>query len=159
MYGSKDLKRKVDMDSTLKLIPDLIPKTSFFVNLRSILTPEEWDVVRRATYSKAGHKCEFCGASGMIHCHEVWVYDEATAIQKLVRLVAVCPACHEVFHLGLAEVKGRLKEALAHMMKVNGIGHSRALIIAEEAFRIWRQRSQITWTLDVSALDSLIEKG
>ena len=39
--------------------------------------------------------------------HEVWDYDDARRVQRLVRLIALCPACHEVKHLGLAAKRGR----------------------------------------------------
>lgn len=145
------------MSSNIKLAPDLIPRGSFFKNLRAILKPSEWDYIRQATYAKAGHKCEACGdaTARVLHCHEVWEYDEASSKQKLVNLVALCPDCHETVHIGLAQVLGRFEQALAHMQKVNGIDRETAETIVEEAFRIWRIRSSRQWTLDVSALDSL----
>jgi hypothetical protein len=145
------------MPETLKLVPDLIPRTSFFKNLRSMLTATEWDRIRRASYERAGHKCEVCGSSqGLLHSHEVWDYDENTGIQKLVGLAALCPSCHEVKHVGLAQVQGRLEQAIGHMMRVNKIGALQARGIVAEAFRIWTRRSRMKWTLDVSALKTLV---
>lgn len=37
-----------------------------------------------------------------VECHEVWDYDDDRKIQRLERRVALCPACHEVKHAGLA---------------------------------------------------------
>lgn len=144
---------------TLKLVPDLIPRTSFFKNLRSLLSVREWDRIRVDVYEKAGHKCETCGCdTRVLHCHEVWDYNENAEIQTLTGLVALCCACHEVKHIGLAQVQGRLEQAMDHMMKVNGIGRMRAKEIVEEAFRTWTRRNRMKWYLDVSALESLIPK-
>ena len=138
----------------------MIPSTSFFKNLRDILKPEEWDIVRHAVYAKAGNKCEICGGVGDRHpveCHERWDYDEKTGVQKLVGLIALCPNCHEVIHFGLAQVRGRQDQATAHMRKVTGADHDTAHKAIEKAFKVWRRRSEIQWKLDVSALEALKE--
>ena len=133
------------MGQILKLEPDLIPRTSFFRNLRSLLKPGEWDTIRRAVYLKADYRCEICRAIGsnlrVLHCHEVWEYIEKTCIQKLSGLVCLCPACHEAIHYGLAEIKGRSEIALKHIMVVNGIDRDTALSVVKNAFDLWRKRS------------------
>jgi hypothetical protein len=146
------------MRSDLKLVPDLIPQTSFFKNLRS-LCPGDWNIIRHEAYRKAGFKCEVCGISGsnlcLLHCHEVWDYNEGTGIQKLVGVQVICSKCHEVKHFGLAQIRGRASQALSHMQKVNGIDREEAETIIEEAGAIWKRRSKQEWTLDVSVLASL----
>ena len=52
-------------------------------------------------------------------CHEIFEFDDQKLIQKLTKLVALCPDCHMVKHIGLAEVNGNLKKATKHFMKVN----------------------------------------
>jgi hypothetical protein len=141
----------------VKLEPDMIPRTSFFVNLRSILRPGEWDTVRRAVYFKAGNRCEICGATGRLECHERWEYNESTGVQKLVALECLCHSCHEVKHMGLARVRGREREAMAHMVCVNNICLATAEQIVDEAFEVWKRRSLMKWKLDVSALESLYQ--
>lgn len=141
----------------MKLEPDLIPRSSFFRNLRAMIKPDEWDTVRRAVYSRSGHKCDICGAAGKMECHEKWEYDEKTGIQKLVGLTCLCSDCHEVKHIGLAQVRGRYREALEHLKKINRISTEEAEVIVEEAFEIWRARSERTWKLDVSALNDLVK--
>lgn len=144
------------MSETLKLVPDMIPGTSFFKNLRAILKPGEWDTVRRAVYAKAGHKCEVCGVDPrVLECHEAWEYDEQAGVQRLARLMALCSKCHEVKHIGLAQMRGRLLQARKHMMTVNGIDRKTADVVIREAYGLWRQRSSRQWTLDVTALGEL----
>lgn len=90
----------------MKLTIELVPSTSWFSNLRSLLSSEEWDKIRRGCYKNANYKCEICSGVGPKHpveCHETWEYDEKQGIQKLIGLIALCPSCHEVKHVGLEE--------------------------------------------------------
>jgi hypothetical protein len=135
----------------MKLQIELVPSTSWFSNLRSLLSSEEWDKVRKGCYKHANYKCEICGGVGPAHpveCHETWEYDENTGIQKLVSLIALCPNCHEVKHIGLAGIKGRTEEATECDKKV-------AEKYIQEAFALWNKRSQRDWQLDVSLLEEL----
>ena len=45
-----------------KLEFDFIPEESWKFNLRHILSPAAWDVVRRDAYKQANYKCRICGA-------------------------------------------------------------------------------------------------
>jgi hypothetical protein len=45
--------------------------------------------------------------------HEHWDYDDATGVQALRQLLALCRGCHASTHYGLAEVQGRDGEAFA----------------------------------------------
>lgn len=146
------------MDKKLILEPDLIPRTSFFRNLRALLKTGEWDIIRRSIYAQAGHKCEICnGVHYSLHCHEVWAYDEKAGIQQLAGLICLCPDCHESVHYGLAEIRGRSEIALKHIMVVNGIDRDTALAVVKKAFDLWRKRSTRFWTLDVSLLKTMLK--
>jgi hypothetical protein len=92
------------------------------------------------------------GSRHPVECHEVWEYDDASGVQRLVRMIALCPACHEVKHIGLAGMKGRGDLACAHLAEVNGWTSEVAARCVEDAFAVWRTRSSRTWALDVSAL-------
>ena len=95
------------MDVTApKLTVELVPKTCWWSNLRSLADRATWDRIRRQAYRQAEYRCEVCGGTGLrnrLECHEVWQYDETTRTQVLARMIALCPACHEIKHLGLAE--------------------------------------------------------
>ena len=138
---------------------ELVPKTSFFSNLRSELTQSQWDKIRKTIYEKSNHKCEICAGKGRKHpveCHEKWEYDVATGVQKLIGLESLCPACHKVKHIGYALSTGRGKSAIKHMMKVNKISEDEAWLAIDEAFLEWEYRSQFNWRLDLSLLSALI---
>jgi len=112
--------------------------------------------VRKKCYRKANYRCEICGGVGPNHpveCHEKWEYNDKTRIQKLTGLIALCPACHEVKHIGLASVNGRFYNAIEHLAKVNGCTWEDARTYAEEQMELWEGRNQFDWKLDTSYLD------
>ena len=55
-------------------------------------------------------------------------------------------------HFGFANVTGRTEEALAHLRRVNGWDHSRALAHVYAAENLWIGRSARIWTLDLAVL-------
>lgn len=146
------------------LFVDLIPKSCWFINVRSCVTKESWDKIRRFVYGRAGYRCEVCGAGKdlearrWIEAHERWRFDDTLRIQKLVRLIALCSNCHTATHFGLAKVRGVDKEAFGHLMKVTGMTEREANDHIREAFRIWEERSKHKYSLDLSILtDSGVE--
>lgn len=143
------------MDAHLTI--ELVPRTCWYTNVRSQVPRAEWDAIRRAVYRRAGHVCEVCGGAGAKHpveCHEVWRYDDGQHIQRLERMVALCPACHRVKHIGKASVDGRYDEAAGHLAAVNGWMAAQAEQYVRACFRTWKRRSRHEWTLDIGILES-----
>ena len=142
----------------IKLTIELVPSTSWFSNLRSELKSSDWDKLKRMTANKAGNKCEICGGRGSkwpVECHEKWKYDKETKTQILKGLIALCPSCHEVKHIGFAQLNGNYERARNHLAKINGWTKEKADQYVEKCFRIWQQRSQYKWELNISWLDNL----
>lgn len=136
---------------------ELVPKNCWFRNLRAVLLQEDWDRVRKQTYREAGYQCEVCGGRGEkwpVECHEVWEYEESgpEKIQKLVRLIALCPDCHHVKHWGYAHKQGKTQECFNHLEFVNGWSHEQAIAHVKEEFERWKRRSEIEWGFDISSL-------
>ena len=90
-----------------------------------------------------------------VECHEFWGYDDTRHIQRLARLIALCPACHECKHIGFANVRGRGDIAAAHLASVNQLSVGMADDYIGECFEIWERRSGFEWDLDISYLESL----
>ena len=88
-----------------------------------------------------------------MECHEIWHYDDTTHVQTLVRLIALCPACHTVKHIGLAEVKGYVAEARSHLTHVNGWTEARTDAYLTQVWAVWKERSAHDWRLDLSWLE------
>lgn len=138
------------MENT-QLFIDLVPRSAWLSNLRSELTSAEWDLVRKKTYRQAGFVCQACGGQGPKHpveCHERWSFSTAEAVQTLAGLVALCPACHEATHYGLARVRGREAFARAQLLRVNAWTVAQLNAHVNEAMATYRRRSEIHWTLD-----------
>jgi len=137
----------------VQLSIELIPATSSFRNLRFVLPAAHWDRIRTAVYREAHYRCEICGDRGSRHpveCHEEWLYDEALEVQKLARLVALCPDCHAVKHYGRALANYIAEPAFRHLCGVNRWDGGTADRYLEDVFRLWELRSAIHWTLDLA---------
>jgi hypothetical protein len=140
------------------LFVDLIPVSCWFTNARSCLAHRDWERLRRMVTSRAGQRCEVCGAAPdhaaarRLEVHERWSYDEATRVQTLRRLLCLCSDCHTATHFGLAELRGLDRAALAQLRAVTGMSARRARDHVEAAFKTWEARSAIAWTLDLGIL-------
>lgn len=138
-----------------KLTIELVPSTAWGENLRSILTKPMWDRLRKRTYRQANFQCEVCGGKGLkwpVECHEIWHYDDGQHTQTLQGLIALCPPCHQVKHIGFAHIQGKGDEARAHLARVNGWSQSQASLYIGEAFEQWNERSAFEWTLNLDWL-------
>lgn len=138
----------------MKLNFELVPDSCWYSNLRSILSPKQWDVVRREAYARACGKCMICGApTSRLEAHEQWEYDEENCVQRLKDVVAICKSCHEVIHIGRTQLLGGEERACAHFMKVNGCSYAeyrKALGKANEEHR--RCNAVPEWKLDLTYL-------
>ena len=137
---------------------ELVPKTSWYKNVRSNVSKEKWDRIKKIIFSRAGYRCEICGGRGNrwpVECHEIFVYNDEQHIQKLVGLLALCPSCHEVKHIGLSGLRGRGNPAKAHLAKVNNWSLNDAELYIEACFELWHRRSCHQWQLDLSYLERL----
>ena len=145
------------MQKKFMLIVEIVPKTCWFSNVRSHVDKKTWDVLRRRTYRTAKNVCEICGGRGPqwpVECHEIWHYDDENRIQKLNGLMALCPSCHEVKHIGLANVNGRGDIAAAHLAKINGWTNEQTGAYLQDVWEVWAARSRHQWQLDLSFLES-----
>ena len=140
------------------LFVDLVPRSCWFTNVRSCVTEQDWERLRRPIPRRAGHRCEACGdgedrATGRrLEVHERWHYNNDTGVQALRRLICLCSPCHLVTHFGYANVTGRTDEAFAHLCRVNDWDQSRAYAHVYASENLWTERSARVWTLDLTML-------
>jgi hypothetical protein len=143
---------------TFPLAVELVPATSWYRNVRSQVSLGTWDALQRVTFAAAGNRCEICSGVGPTHpveCHEVWNYDDRMRLQTLTRLIALCPRCHRVKHLGFTLARARpdrVEEALAWLCHVNGVSPDIGLSHVRSVFAQYQARSQHTYQLDVGFL-------
>ena len=137
-----------------KLYLCLIPSSSWFSNARSVLSKEEWNSVRRKVYESNNFECYFCGKKKLDkpEAHELFEYDTEKSLQILTKVICVCKKCHHCCHWGLWQLKGEEDELYRHIMKVNGWSKPEAQKHVAESFKVWQDRSNIDWDLDLTIL-------
>lgn len=147
--------------SDYKLTIELVPRTAWYTNVRSNVSKDEWDRLRKKSYALANNVCEICGDTGKnqgykhnIECHEIWHYDDTNKAQTLTGLISLCPYCHKCKHPGLAQINGELNIVINQLMKVNNISKDDAEKLIDDAFTIWRERSKHEWKLDISYIEN-----
>jgi len=91
-----------------------------------------------------------------VECHEIWEFNDQTRLQKLTGVIALCPKCHMVKHIGLAQRNGKYVEAVDHFCKVNKVDRFYAEQYIRQAFYQWQNRSIFEWILNI---DWLLQKG
>jgi len=126
------------------------------INARLALSSKQWDIVRRKTYKKAGYKCEICGIKGIVHCHEIWSYDEETITQRLSGLISLCPTCHDCKHFGRSQLIGKTEECIAQMMKVNDWSYAETEKYINKKQIEWNKRNKKEWEVDMEILAEIL---
>jgi hypothetical protein len=143
-----------DRKPQLRLTIELVPESCWYSNLRDVLPRALWDKLRRQVYAASGYRCSVCGGGGVLHCHEVWRYDDATRIQRLEGFRALCTLCHHVKHIGLAGLlasQGKLDydAVVAHFLAINNCSRADFQRRYNAAFAQWRERSRVEWQTDL----------
>jgi len=148
----------------LKLKMELVPQPNWGKDLAKLVKKSVWKKISEEVRSKAGWKCEICGAEPsrqFLHAHEIWEYDEENAVQRLVGMISLCIRCHDIKHMGRSQKiypQERINELIQHFMDVNQCDmddyHAHSLLVSRE----WKRRSEIkNWTVDFGQYNSLIQ--
>ena len=137
-----------------KLEIELVPSCNWGVNARSALTREKWDIIRKKCYKLAGNRCEICKSKGVLHCHEIWKYQDN--IQKLSGLVALCEKCHGVKHFGRSQIKGRGEECVRHLMKINSWDRIKTQKHIASKTEEWNKRESQEWDIDINYIKEFL---
>ncbi len=151
------------MAEPLKLTAELVPRTSWYNNMRSVFPKATWDRIRRQVYSDFNRRCGICQAEGKLSCHEIWEYDDQNHVQTLRGFVALCDWCHHVKHIGLAGILARRDElnfdkVVAHFMRVNECDKATFDKHYLHAMSQWAERSKHQWQVNLSAYEPMVER-
>ena len=154
------------VDRSARLHAAMLPASTWGSNLRGILTRAQWDHLRATVCDAAGDRCEICRAEVWVDgrrrrpdCHELWAFeleDDGRHVQRLVRLIALCPDCHRTQHVGHAVAEGEDDLVIRHLCKVNGWTHEQAIADLDQAGDVHDELSCIDWDLDLSVLKSQV---
>ena len=140
------------------LFVDMVPRSCWFTNVRSCVSQQDWERLRRMVTRRAEQRCEACACEEdrdrqrWLEVHERWHYDDANLTQTLRRLICLCSDCHQTTHLGLANIRGHAGEALAHLRAVTGMTSAEVTHHVDAANQLWTARSRRIWTLDLTML-------
>jgi hypothetical protein len=135
-----------------RLTIEMVPKSMWNLNLRSLLRPSDWDRLRKPAYHAAKYRCEICGGKGPRHpveCHEIWQFVDEAYVQRLTGLVALCPRCHAVKHYGFTMSQGYALDAQLHLERINHWSLSQVRRYIDLEFSLWELRNRREWDLDL----------
>ncbi len=123
-----------------------------------------WDRNRKKAYQAAEFRCEICGGVGKRHpveARERYEYDEASnpPCQRILGLIALCPACHAVKHLARTHAvsvemgdPSMYQNALGHLAEVNGWDEGRVQAYLADTHETFRRREALgAWVQDFSS--------
>lgn len=153
IHRCKTLEKKL---SKYKLWGNLVPENTFNINLRTILSKEEWYILEKAVYKKANYNCYICGATTpKLEIHEEWLYDYNTLKQQLNEINALCDLCYLNKHL---EKKINREKSILHWSIVNNEDYNN-FEKYEKLVREFRDlRNEFDWKV-VDHLGNDITKG
>lgn len=142
------------MIEEFKLKIELVPKTSWYKNVRSEIPRRVWDKIRTDVCISQEYKCGICRAEGRLNCHEIWAYDDINHVQELKDFIALCNLCHHVKHIGHASIlasqgKLNMREVEDHFMRVNECDLKTFRKHSVEAMIQYRERSKHEWQLSL----------
>ncbi|QCQ17254.1 hypothetical protein [Microbacterium sp. RG1] len=152
-------------DGTMTLGADRLPGSVWGSNLRAILPTSRWVALSRMTAERAGRVCEVCDQPSFYgegtrnpDCHEIWAFEVAAslAVQRLAGVIALCGACHETQHSGLAELNDRWESVIATLCRVNGWDRPDAEADIERSRERYRELSSTEWDLDLTLLSGWV---
>lgn len=141
-----------------RLTIELVPSPLWYKSVYRLVKSSDWKKIREEVLQEFLYLCEVCGKPGN-QCHEVWVYDDVKHIQKLSRFTLLCPACHNIKHIGRSEIVAGSGEVdmeylVFHFCKVNRCSEKDFESVKKKAFDMFKKRSSFEWKQDLSLLKS-----
>jgi hypothetical protein len=92
-------------------------------------------------------------------CHEQWAFvqRDGQRVQRLVRLVSLCPDCHQTQHVGRAIAVGLVDIVFKTMARVNEWTVEQTRRDIELARQNYDALSAVAWDLNLSVLKGRVE--
>ncbi len=139
------------------LFVDLIPTSCWFTNVRTCVSPPDWARVKALVGAPSiAARCAVPGPNHRTGCGCRHTNAGPTTIRPgyrpCGRWCPYPPAGHRTTHVGFAEVTGQDPQAHAHLRTVNGWSIADADAHIAMADRVWRARSAVDSSLDLSIL-------
>ena len=91
--------------------------------------------------------------ASLLHDVGAMILDCTVANSKyLADFLVGASGCHELKHIGLAEVRGYLDRAKSHLAEVNGWTDEQVELHLASQIEVWHRRSAVSWALDLECL-------
>lgn len=145
----------------MKLTIEALHSESSGNNVRTLMSKEDWDLLRSDCYRQAGYTCEICGGKGKewpVECHEVWKYDLKNKKQILVKLQALCTLCHQCKHIGRTTKIGKLEETLKHFRQVNRVRPVTQNRHIQQMWNAYWLREDYNFTIDITYAEERLKE-
>lgn len=157
------LRETLIMTQVLRLTAELVPKTSWYDNMRKAVSGSDWNKIRKNVYAQYNRQCGICHAQVRLNCHEIWHYDDERHLQTLAGFIALCDWCHHIKHLGFAGMlasQGKLdyEKLIQHFMRVNECDRETFEHHRAAAMRQWKERSAHQWQVDLGDYAHLVNR-
>ncbi len=136
---------------TLVLSVGLVPKPLWGKSLAQLLPRHVWRQVREHVLAISSHRCVVCRSTGNLVGDEVWAYDDATHVARLVSVRALCRMCHHVKHLGRSGrvlSQEEMDRVIQHALAVNECDRHTFATHVRQAGDVWKRRNKRRWTID-----------
>ncbi|MGL4948708.1 MAG: hypothetical protein ACRC42_05030 [Mycoplasma sp.] len=138
---------------------NLIPSNLWYLNLRKMLSDEQWKIVSAKTRESQNWICYSCKISlnelrnkRWFHCHEVWDFNDELNEVELKCLLCLCSKCHSATHFGFSTIQNKHNDAFARICRVNGWDSETTNAYIEGNFEIWSRRSNKQWTFNLESI-------
>lgn len=144
---------------------NLIPKTLWYLNLRSLLTEQRWKKLSLSIREEQDWTCQACGISikqlkqkKYFHCHEMWDFDDEKQEVKLLCLITLCSHCHMATHFGFSSINNKSQQSIKQIMKVNHWDRQTINYYLEGMFEQWMQRSNKQWKINMDSIKNFLSE-
>ena len=149
--------------TSMNLTIESSPQTTHGQTLQRLMRPGEWKKLRETEMARSGHHCEACGATGILHCHEVWDYDDDKHVQRLKNFMVLCQTCHIFKHLDsiyARAIEGRLEwsDVVEHYIRVNDCSGLRFWRDRKAALAKWKRREKHKWEVDLGPYKNKLKR-
>lgn len=148
-----------------KIYLQLIPRTAWNSNLRTLLGNGYWNLISAKVRKDANYTCAYCGEYHPekygTEAHEEWEWDLNNGIQKLKAIKCVCKKCHMTVHPGCNQVKGIFtdEEIRDNYAEINGITDEKEVSLDFYAAKNYHiLTSCFDWKIEEGLKDKIIEK-
>lgn len=144
------------------LVFELIPQIMHFKCVRAVLPNDVWRLLRKMTIDHDGKRCDECGSSHQLECHEVWEYltlpdlgSGRRHVMKLCGLRTLCHLCHLGKHIGFAQKNAQLYQMVkTHLMDLYRLPEATFTQLEQIAFEhVWELNKVGARALDLTYLN------